>query len=274
MAATAKVTWFFKQLTSSQGWSESMYRQYVTDINSEVQVPAQLLALLRAACLSKDSRLLYLRVSDLANPRKVVVTDYEAPVVAPVGTWDGAYAFNCYLLRATSAARTLRPWFFRDVPAAFADETAAPNVADPFWTSFNAWKDSIETDGNWLLQTIDNALNLNQSILAVGPSANGNILITPPVAQYGVGTDVIVSKIKTFPQFNRRWRIGATGAGLTMVLANSTWPPGEVAIAGEGRIARVAYKYEAITSITTERISHRKAGRPFGLPVGRARPRR
>jgi hypothetical protein len=263
-----------KQKTSSEGWSETLYGQYVADL-TEVSQAALVLAPKRAAALSKDSAMLYVRISDLENPRKVIITDYESGGAPPVGDWDGAYAYNCFLLRVASAARSVRPLFFRDIPAVYADETTPPDPMHPFATAFEAWVTEIVTGPfSWAIQLTDKNLNLSQFITSLGPAANGKILLTPQSIQYSLGADIIVSKVKTFPQFNKRWRVAAQGPGLAMELANSTWPPGEVAITGEGSVALVKYKYETITNIARERISHRKAGRPFGLAVGRARPRK
>lgn len=266
-----KITYFFNSILGrSAGWTET----YWTTASSIKTALGQAMsgAPYRAACLSEDSAMVYVRVSDPMNPRLVLINDFEA-VPVQSGQWAGAPPWNCFLMRLVTTTGPRRAIFFRDIPATLANDENNINNAEPaFAAACNAFKNWMLTFGTpWALQT-NTPPGPRGLIQVLAPNAQQFVVVTT-TAPHGLSASLPVklTKISTFPQLNKTWRItviDATNFGLN----DSFWPePGAPNVVGEGKFAQKNYNYPLISDLIYERVTHRIVGRPFGLQRGARR---
>lgn len=276
----AKISLFFED--GAYGWSESFYLTSVGDLATAV-TQGYVLASKRCKMLGSGPVCTYIRATEDPSTRSSIVVNgvspISAPGVRPYYTTDyglnnnSDLPYSVTLLRIEGGAAHRKQLYLSGV----ADEDQLDptgNYSPAFMVYYRAWKAELVANWNFKVINKDPGINPVTNIFSWTP---GNpVHLAFGGAGVNDGDSVIIRGVKTLDPtqarlLNGKFTVGQVSAGVWQLngLAVSAFT-----IIKAGTIQRQTSTYVRITDVQIERETHRKRGRPFGSPVGRARSRR
>jgi len=267
-----KVTTFFQDNVISLGWTETNY-MLNTDINIAFDI-ASTLAGLRANWLSVSFQIPWIRVETLFANRQFVASPpfYGAPLIGQYGTGDALYPSVRLLceIRGSGGAQVNRIFAGGLENADITRQAFTPT--NPFLSGFNAWANALKSGiGVWsTFNRTNGGLGARRPISTFVPlPPRGNLITTDDNSTLFVGAVVRITGPAQSVQGLQGYKVvtaksgatlfdigGGVGVGLLPNPTNTFWQLQNLAT-------------HPVTRVFGERLTEKRPGRPFGLPVGR-----
>lgn len=261
-----KVSIFYSYKTA--GFSETLYNtRSIPDVKTEI--PEYLKN--RLAFGDDQMVAMYARISDMNNPR---ITDFLDLTNQPgnVGqiAADGCSPDDVILLKMSSTGGRFSHAFIHCFPASFLKE----NVAVPngkWFDKLKAWGDYMgSSKAGWgILTAARSGVGARVPIAAAVPvTPRGYVMTVDDASPYSVGQTLSVGGTsKDSFGYQGRKQVLSVSVGNKTVLVGGAKPIG--AIGASAYFNTLTYTVAAIRSVQPVKLTERKCGRPFGLPVGR-----
>ncbi len=272
-----KVTWFFR--TACNGWSESLY-QNRSDHDDAMRSAKKYLEARLKLC-GKDTRAVAIRVSDdsIQGDSLLAQADLEPINLKPQfplpRSQQSELANVGVLVKHEDVTRSVRRYqFLRGVPESLIAnfEVRANAITDDLgWRKiFTRWANVVTGEG-YQFKAIDR-LQLGKNIVLVqqnNPGEDWN-LIFGANHQLETGDKVLVRGVKGMDGVNGQWFVQKVD-DVTLKLLNSADKITGKYLFG-GTVRKQVLTFVTISRVLPVKAATRRAGRPFGLQVGR-RPR-
>jgi hypothetical protein len=267
-----RATFFYKD-SNGFGWTETFHNNLATYAGVIAQV--QRLMPLRLALLGSNASLVYVRVSDDDVTRDSQVISIAESV--GVGTWRGvsALADVCLLVRCTpnpaTTAQVRKILSMRGIPKAVLGAGDVYTPISAWNVAFRNWADEI-ANGAWCIKATDRLI-VPQVITNVAQVVATGVTTINTAGNHGLlpGGGVRISGVSGASQVNGVWNVLGTPS-LTSFTIQVPLIVG--AYVGGGTARGIGYRLWVIFNVKDERVSERKAGRPFDSPHGRRKRRR
>lgn len=282
-AEMRKMTFFFH--VNNAGYSES---HLVTPAQDNVD------GLLRLATAYTNKRMDvsgvntfvdWIRFSTVGTARRVVVfTPFDMPAGTSLkGTFNfgghggveaSDFGATSILLRKVALDGTFSHWFFRGVPDNVVADGGLYSNHQGYTSAMNRLGNFCKTSGfQWAGASKEPGLGF--AISALVNNGVGQIVFTctgNPFNGVAVGTRlrIRVAQQGMRPNLNGTWTVTVQDAN-TGVSTNTSWMP--AAPVATGRVWKMNAGGGTIDSLSIERITERRVGRPFGLYRGRSKRR-
>jgi hypothetical protein len=264
MPSVTRITLFFE--LGDTGWSESYHTGLDPTIFAFPSLIGQLMAY-RQAMLSNKVQIVDVRVSDDLLFRDI---GYVTSLTPAQGVLVGRTAAptTALLLRMYGGPppyRYFRNLFLRGLPSTVVDGrayTGATNLI--FNAAVNAFAFFL-TGGLFSIKVKDITPPLSE---IVSSDAVGNIVTLSPVAGIALLSHVQIYGVPRSFLKRRAYRVGV----LTDPQHFNLFPWGGQVLHNVGKIRVSADTLVPLTKVSIERITERRVGRPFGVPVGRRPP--
>lgn len=260
--AIFKATFFFVQ--HKAGWTETFYSS--KDSHAAVLADVQHVVPFRVGLLGSNTALEYVRVSDDAIQGDV--DTFVPPLADQKNTFVNAgssdFQNTGMVVRLHASPIGNRSLTMRGIPDGIVDDGGKLAMTGNFLLRFNSWTTAIiNRFGIKRKDPANPRLTIN-SILWNQPTQRAEIGFNVP---HGMVTGDFVQLGGELPAADLRGihRVVAVGA-------NSVFVKAPFLVLGNLGFAwgrKVSYIVSNIIKATPLRVSSRKAGRPFGVPVGR-----
>jgi hypothetical protein len=216
-------------------------------------------------------RATYARISDLNVARKTDFLDLkDAPGNTGKQTVNGSSPTDVILLRGTSENGRSTHFFVHGFPAKLLHEDVV--VFDGKWGDLlAAWGDYMGSkDSPWaFLSASGNTVPNRVHIEAASPQSPRGFLITTVAAPtVAIGDTLAVGGAsKDSVGFNGRKQVLNVSIANKTILVGGAKPVGDVG--SNAYFTPLTYGLAGFKHIRPVKLTERKVGRPFGLPVGR-----
>lgn len=267
-----RITFFFKDISGDQGWTESYYTSGTDP--AQVMVSATLLSNARRGPLSDDYALEYIRVCDINPPRDAVF--FEQGLVAGKGQAPGSAsgkaatnvnsALNCRVFSSPGHWRSL---LLRGCPADIAAVGMGAAVQTNARIRVNTYGDFLSAPaGVWKLRLITHGTAYGITAIDSPDGKRLSITLAAGATAPVAGDQIRVHLAAGMDHVNGLWRVKAVNA-----LVVTTYPKilnvvGEY-VANTGFLDKVTYGLSAITKLQPIRMTMRNTGRPSYVPAGK-----
>jgi hypothetical protein len=255
--ALFRLGFFYEQ--GENGWSESIHTS-LTD-------PAQLENLVfqyaqkRLAFTHPSTKLVHVRISDDEVFRDIILDPIVLPMIGqykpPVPAESPFTAFDA---RMSAGNLVTRSMFVRGLPDGQIDGVTIQG--DPgFLTAYDAWGAFIVNNA-FSIKNKDRT-QVKQPINTV--SLAGVVNMVTPIPGLALLSQVQILGVPRSLVPKRTYIVSAITDGANFTIRNYTGP----ALAGIGFFRRINYLLLKIDVITTDAVTERRIGRPFGQLRGR-----
>jgi len=261
-----KVSIFYRYKTA--GFSETLYNtRSLDDTKSEVTKYLEK----RLAFADDDMEAVYARISDMNNPRSTDFLDLkDTPGMVGKIAEDGCSPDDVILLKSASSGGRSSHFFIHCFPAKFLkQDVVVPN--GKWFDLLAAWADYMGslTAGWGFLAALNPGVASRVSISGAAPQSPRGFWITvEDIAGYTVGQTITVGGAsKDSFGYQGRKQILRINVAEKKFLVGGAKPVGTI---GDSAFFNVlTYSIAHMNKIRPVKLTERKAGRPFGLPVGR-----
>lgn len=259
--------------TNGYGWSET-YRYFGSATGDLLTAGMNFLVNMRRAWLSLDAGITRIRMQSQYKRDPLIFT-YN-----PVTTGAGQQGDTCNNSDNALLIRSEAPdiGFNRQLVRGIPDRLVTNNrfTPDSAWqTPFDAWKNFVKTSGYFGIEAnVDNPQPPEQVTSMVQAFPRGFRITMTNDTSIIPGNRVRVAGASVFG-YNGVKNIVASEAPVAprILYAGGATPPADNPIADRVTVTQLIPRVGALTEYFVEQFTTRKAGRPFGQRLGRARTR-
>lgn len=262
---------FFKTL-EGEGWSERYWWEGTTDINMLTTL-MKTFAQSRALMLSQDSAVQWIRLGSNFKRDPLIFDQENDPSTEGPATNAGLNTVDdAILMRLEAPGVGYNRLFFRGIPQdCIRGMSYQPTPA--FQTAFMAFRNMILTSGNFAVRAfVDNPGTPVQVLSASQGSPKG---ISLTVADGTTFVNIFSLRIAGASVFGyngvKNILSGAQPTKPCVLILGGAKPPANNPTADMVTATPRTGFYAVVSQFFVERVTNRKAGRPFGLSRGRAR---
>lgn len=279
-----KATFFFHDLNSNAGWSESHYRVPPAS-HSAVLHHADLLAEKRAKLLGANVKLHYVRVSDDSLTRDSLVS--EGPTIVNASeegqppVYDLTYVgkpadfpWVALLCRAESGFLYRKSIYLRGMPDVWTHAPSGKMVEEYWKNKFNQYKNALRN--NWAFKALSKDPSIAPQKAITNVAVSGfNCVVSCPSHGFAVGDKIRIAGVKfttiaTGLKINGVWQIGSVPDGNSFTIIGG---PPSIAYLSGGTAQKRVYDIQPYDEISMQRFIKKSTGKPFFLPTGKRRVR-
>lgn len=293
-AITAKVTFFVRY--KQAGCSFSLYKKPDTLKELVLQSPIDKLSPIDrfvdsyVPLLGAGVEVPYVRISNEAlkgdsefydRPRIAISTGSVNPASSKTRqvktvTSDESDFYNTAVNVVLYASSTQKGrMFMRFVPDNIINYPVGLNPEGEWVKAFDRWKAVVAKDG-WCIRALADYTTAPEKVVKniTRTVAGANLLVTTDGA-HGIAPGKTVRISRSVPETtfkNGLYICDSTLTPDTMLLRNT--PGSQLTVATAGTVRRHELEFVPIIDMSARNVTGRKAGRPFGLPVGRRKVHR
>ena len=272
--AQAKVTFFFRDVTA-RGWSES---HYAGPVSSTVAMQrATQLYQYRRDLLGENGQLTNIRASQIGQRSETFnyAVPYASQFTTVFPTVKSDIANSAIMLRLFTLSGAQGLDFLRGFPLGQLNSSGQYSPSSLFSSTLAAYFNALD-GGNWYVRSLTpntafppgpltvgiasivQTLALQQA--AITTTTNHNLPVNPPFGY------VNITGLKSFPQIRGYRKVLSVLTATSFIIQCSVQQP---AYLGGGMVQPVVWQYVPINNVQVSGVTHRNAGRPFGVPRGR-----
>lgn len=265
---------FFKTLAGA-GWSE--HYRWIGSIDPSATIPLMTqLAQNRATLLASDCAVQWIRLQSNFK-RDPLIFDFEANTstvgpssAATINTIDDAV-----LMRLEAPGVGFNRLFLRGIPDdCIAGQTLTPT---PAWqTALTAYINYVVGSTNFAVSaSVDNPITPVSVTSASQGAPKGIVIVVPNGTPFKIpATKVRISRASVFGYNGVKNIISnVQGTSPETILLGGAKPPANNPTTDNVLATPIAPQFAAVAQFFVERVTNRKAGRPFGLSRGRGQTR-